>query len=179
MPEKEPELEAWSEKITFGIASIDAQHKQLFDLAASFSGNGDDIRVIKTLVILSQYIREHLREEEALLEESAYPGLAGHRQLHRQFREMLAALLESARRMSLDEIASAVQRLINGWFYQHILTVDAAYVDHLRRWERENSRLGEPGLPAANSATPPSQIKPPRALLGWRLDFLRGVRPAR
>ncbi|MBI5900248.1 MAG: hypothetical protein HZB40_13585 [Rhodocyclales bacterium] len=53
-------LATWSPAIETGLPDIDAQCKQLFDLAASFRGDGDQI--------------------------------------------------------------------LNGWFYQHVLTVDAAYV---------------------------------------------------
>ena len=41
---------------------------------------------------------------------------------------MLRELLDEARKLSLDQIAERIEALINGWFYQHILTVDAAYV---------------------------------------------------
>ncbi len=30
----------WSAKLEFGLPVIDSQHKQLFDLAATFAGNG-------------------------------------------------------------------------------------------------------------------------------------------
>jgi hemerythrin len=36
------------------------------------------------------------------------------------------------RRLTLDEIAERAEDLINGWFYQHILTVDAEYVDAVK-----------------------------------------------
>jgi hemerythrin len=45
---------------------------------------------------------------------------------------MLNELLDEARAMTLDQIAERVEALINGWFYQHILRVDAAYVPFLR-----------------------------------------------
>ena len=41
----------WSSAIEVGIPEIDAQHRELFELAASFRGNGDEIRVMKSLVI--------------------------------------------------------------------------------------------------------------------------------
>lgn len=119
---------AWSEAIEFGIPDIDAQHRQLFDLAASFRGEGDQIRVMKTLSALCDYANTHLRDEEAMLQSSAYPGLAEHRRQHARFRRMLGQLLEDARKMTLDEIAARVETLINGWFYNHILQSDADYV---------------------------------------------------
>jgi hemerythrin len=125
-------LSDWSERLLFGIDPIDAQHKQLFDLAATFEGSGDQIRMMKTLASLSTYVLEHLREEEGLLELCDYPKLEAHRELHRRFRAMIVALLEDARQMTLDEIADRVHYLINGWFYDHIMVADLDYVPLVR-----------------------------------------------
>ena len=118
----------WSAKIEVGLPEIDAQHRQLFELAATFAGDGDQIRVMKTLAALCDYAKIHLREEEAMLKAIDYPGLAEHKRHHAHFRRMLNELLENAKRMTLDQIAERVEALINGWFYQHILTVDAEYL---------------------------------------------------
>lgn len=126
-------LEDWSDKLAFGIDVIDAQHKQLFELAASFEGNGDQIRVMKTLALLGNYVKEHFREEEELLERCAYPKLDAHRELHQKFRDMLLELLADAGKMSLDEIADRVRYLINGWFYNHIMVADLDYVPLLKQ----------------------------------------------
>ncbi len=121
----------WSDRLEIGLPLIDEQHKRFFDLAASFSGNGDEVRVMKTLAILSDYIRSHLRDEEALMAAAQYPGLAAHCRLHAEFRHMLGDLLKRARKLSLDEIAEEVKYLVNGWFYQHILTVDFEYAPYV------------------------------------------------
>jgi len=121
----------WSDRLELGLPLIDQQHKRFFELAASFSGNGDEVRVMKTLAILSDYVRSHLRDEEALMAAAHYPGLEAHCRLHAEFRHMLANLLCRARKMTLDEIAEEVKYLVNGWFYQHILTVDFEYAPYL------------------------------------------------
>ncbi|NJD33261.1 MAG: hypothetical protein FIA96_00190 [Betaproteobacteria bacterium] len=122
----------WSEAIVTGLPAIDRQHKQLFDMAASFRGEGDQIRVMKTLTMLCDYANTHLQDEEEMLAAIAYPKLAEHRVLHQEFRRMLRQLLDDSRNMTLDQIADRIEDLINGWFYQHILTVDAAYVDFVK-----------------------------------------------
>jgi hemerythrin len=121
----------WSDRLELGLPLIDEQHKRFFDLAASFSGNGDEVRVMKTLAILSDYVRSHLRDEEALMAAAHYPGLEAHCRLHTQFRQMFADLLGRARKMSLDEIAEEVKYLVNGWFYEHIVTVDFEYAPYV------------------------------------------------
>lgn len=124
-------LAEWSDKLQFGLPAIDDQHKQLFDLAATFAGNGDQIRVMKTLAMLCDYVKVHFREEEEMLAACRYPDLAAHQALHREFKGMLLKLLDNAKHLTLDEIAGEVQYLINGWFYNHILRVDVAYVPHV------------------------------------------------
>ena len=122
----------WSEAIVTGLPAIDSQHKALFDMAASFRGEGDQIRVMQTLSMLCEYANTHLRDEEAMLAAIAYPGLDEHKIQHRKFRRMLSQLLDDSRKLSLDQIADRIEDLINGWFYQHILTVDAAYVNYVK-----------------------------------------------
>ena len=124
----EMRLADWSDKLLFGIDEIDVQHKQLFDLAATFEGDGDQIRVMKTLAQLAEYIKVHFKEEELLLERCGYPHLAEHKALHVHFKKMLRELLQNANHMTLDEIAAQVQYLINGWFYNHIMIADLEYV---------------------------------------------------
>lgn len=130
-------LAKWSEKLEFGLPMIDAQHRQLFELAASFAGNGDQIRVMKSLVMLCDYVKNHFRDEESMLEAVDYPDLLAHRQQHKAFRGMLLRLLDGARHLSLDEIAGEVEYLIFGWFYNHILEVDLAYVPWIKDHHRK------------------------------------------
>lgn len=127
------ELADWSPKIEVGIPAIDEQHRQLFELAATFCGDGDEIRVSKSLAMLTDYVKVHFREEEEMLAACEYPRLEAHRRLHAEFRQLLLELLENAKQMTLDEIAEAVKFLINGWFYNHILIADFDYVPSVRK----------------------------------------------
>ncbi len=122
------DLLEWSSKIEVGLPAIDEQHRQLFELAASFQGDGDQIRVLKSLAMLTEYVKVHFREEEAMMVACHYPRLEAHRLLHGEFRRLLFELLENAKQMTLDEIADEVKFLINGWFYHHILVADFDYV---------------------------------------------------
>ncbi len=134
----QPAKANWSSDIETGLPEIDAQHRALFELAASFRGEGDQIRVMKALVMLSDYANTHLRDEEAMLRSIGYPDLEAHGEQHRLFRAMLKALLDEARNLSLDQIAGRIEELINGWFYRHILSADAAYVPAVKA-HRDNA----------------------------------------
>lgn len=124
----ETRVPVWSSAIEVGIPEIDAQHRELFELAAAFRGKGDEIRVMKSLVMLCDYAKVHLREEEDMLVKIGYPEIEAHRSAHGEFRRMLRQLLEDSRSLSLDQIADRVEALINGWFYNHIMHVDRDYV---------------------------------------------------
>ena len=125
------QLAEWSDRLEFGVPEIDAQHRQFYELAASFNGAKDQVRVMKTLALLSDYIRRHFRDEEELMAACNYPGLRAHCRLHAHFRHMLADLFSRAGRMELDEIGEEVRYLINGWFSHHIVTVDFDYAPYV------------------------------------------------
>lgn len=147
-------VSGWNTAIEVGLPGIDRQHREMFDLAASFRGQGDDIRMMKTLAMLCDYAKTHLREEEALLVRIGYPELEEHRQHHVEFRRMLRELLADARHLTLDAIADRVERLINGWFYQHVLHVDARYVPLVKAHEAYLRTLRASRPPGATEEPP-------------------------
>jgi len=137
-------LAEWSERLELGIPHIDDQHRQFFDMAASLREGTDQVKVMRALALLGDYIRTHLHDEEALMAAANYPGLAAHRRLHDHFRHMLADLFRRARSMPLPEIGEEVKYLINGWFYNHIVTVDFEYEPYMaqRRAAPKKEGLG-------------------------------------
>ena len=79
MDKRYVEYTEWSASLEVGLPLIDDQHRRLFALAASFEGDGDQIRVMKTLATLMDYIKSHLREEEELMAACGW-GKAGMKQ---------------------------------------------------------------------------------------------------
>lgn len=126
------EYSDWTPDLETGLPFIDEQHRRLFELAATFHDDDNQVRVMKSLAILHEYIRTHLREEEELMTACGYPRLEEHKAAHAEFRRMFSALLENAKQMSLDAIAQEVRRLVNGWFFRHIMVVDQDYVPAVR-----------------------------------------------
>lgn len=126
---------SWSSSIETGIPEIDAQHKALFELASSFRHHGDEIRIMKSLAILCDYAKVHLKDEEELLAKIGYPDIEAHRQAHGEFRRLLRELLNDARSISLEQIAMRVEQLINHWFFNHILHVDMLYIPMVLAYE--------------------------------------------
>lgn len=149
---------AWCSSIETGFPEIDAQHKALFDLAASFRNHGDEIRIMKSLAILCDYAKIHLNDEEALLEKIGYSDLEAHRKAHAEFRRLLGELLADARRIGLEQIAVRVEQLINHWFLNHILHVDMLYIPMVMAYESYQQQLRLQCLNSTSaSSTEPDQ----------------------
>lgn len=117
----------WSAALEIGHSGVDDQHRKLFELAAAMRGDSDQMRVMRSLASLSEYVIIHFRDEEKLLEEIGYPGLAAHKKLHSEFRSRLATLYANAGRMTLDAIAAEVTLLVNDWLARHIMVADREY----------------------------------------------------
>jgi hemerythrin len=121
-----PKIE-WSPALAIGNPTIDRQHEKLFSLADDMVSDRDQIRAMRTLAALSEYVIVHFRDEEQMLEVAGYPELENHRKLHQAFRSRLAKLYSGAAGMTLDDIAAEVRLLINDWLANHILVADREY----------------------------------------------------
>ncbi len=123
----------WTPALAIGDPAIDRQHQKLFRLAADMVSDRDQVRAMRTLAALSEYVIVHFRDEEKLLEEIGYPELAAHKKLHDDFRARLAKLYANAGGMTLDQIAEEVRLLINEWLTKHIMVVDREYAKYLAK----------------------------------------------
>lgn len=119
----------WTSELSVGIELIDRQHQELFDrfnqlLDACNQRRGKE-QLVELFHFLDRYVAQHFREEEALMEEHAYPELADHCRQHREFAERLADL-----KSELDKSGPTVAVLIHTnktllyWLTSHIKQVD-------------------------------------------------------
>lgn len=94
---------AWRQAYASGNACIDAEHRELFDLAnqlvaVTLAGGSDSPAVGAALEAILAAAARHFANEEEILEGAGYPGLARHRKEH-------AALLARA-----ESLRAAVAR---------------------------------------------------------------------
>jgi hemerythrin-like metal-binding protein len=137
-PASASEMFEWSSRFEFGIPSIDAQHKRLFQLAnklylAMQRGEGRQL-VGDLLMDLLRYTENHFRDEEQTLEQCHYPGLAKHKVVHDaltgKVHQFVADLRAGRASVSMDLLT-----FLRDWLYNHILKTDAAYVPTVRALE--------------------------------------------
>ena len=76
----------WDESLTVGSAGIDAQHQYLFNLAnelvTSLESGSANLQSHEALKALEAYVREHFRDEEAVIATCNPDGLEAHQQKH-------------------------------------------------------------------------------------------------
>jgi hemerythrin-like metal-binding protein len=127
---------AWDDKYLLGIAAIDRQHRQLFDLiaelnvlVAAHAGTGEIQAVLQRFL---RWAQTHFAAEETLLNITGYPSLAAHEQEHAEFLATLEKNLKliAARPMAITQ--SDISALLTNWLLAHILKNDREYLPHLR-----------------------------------------------
>lgn len=121
-----------------GVALLDEQHKQLFNLSEQAHTllkdentlyKFDDLKII--LKGLREYSFEHFREEEAYMDAFSYSQADTHKKLHLGFVEKLDEMYAEVERISLgnqDSILLELWDYLAKWLENHILTVDKEMV---------------------------------------------------
>ncbi len=120
----------WDERFSVGHALLDSQHKKIIDLINELSelvGHEYDTSMInKVLNDLYEYIKEHLHQEERLLQEKGYPFLPGHRELHKDFRRKIDEFSAAAEDLPETFIPELIQ-FLQLWWNHHVLEEDMQY----------------------------------------------------
>lgn len=120
----------WSDDYSVGIDEFDEDHKKMLNLinnlrAAVLCNTGEEFER-HNLREMVAYAREHLKREEALMEQYGYPDYEGHKAQHDQmigYVEDYAKKYEEKGRAILREIAE----YLTLWLTQHIYVTDKKY----------------------------------------------------
>lgn len=128
----------WRDSLALNVPAIDNDHKRLFELLnrLRFIGlAGDDSHAVAdALSELLLYTQTHFRREEKLMELGGYPGLEGHRRVHRRFTEQVADLAARYRAKPSTFRVLDVYQTLADWLVDHVLGTDMQikpYVEHL------------------------------------------------
>ncbi|MGE5467452.1 MAG: bacteriohemerythrin [Ignavibacteria bacterium] len=127
-----PFREEWDASLATGVASLDEQHKSLFDcinLLAEATAEHSMLRTFYVLEQLSSYAHLHFAEEEFLMRVHGFPALADHVRAHRAFSNRLHEL----RRIYLDrDISTDLILMLREWLKTHVAQTDMEYVPYLK-----------------------------------------------
>jgi hemerythrin len=145
-------LEEWDPALSTGIASLDAQHKSLFecvDLLARATAERSMMQTFYVMEQLSSYVRVHFAEEEFLMRVHGFPKLADHVREHRAFTNRLHQL----RKIYLDrDISVDLVMMLKDWLRHHVAKTDMEYVPYLTR-TRDAQEMSVPAAVAATALT--------------------------
>lgn len=127
----------WNDNLLTGVASIDNQHREIFDriektLAAGMRGQGKN-EIEETLNFLGDYVMTHFGDEERLQRESGYTDAAKHKFQHDVFISNFKKLYKDYDEHGATlNITLQVNKVIVDWLVQHINTHDLAFAKYYK-----------------------------------------------
>ena len=134
----------WNERYNLGVAVIDEEHERLFKILNKLfdsENQGAKRRLVcqETLKYFKNHALLHFEDEEEYMESIGYEGLAVHKRIHNDFREVILPALENELEIS-DYSESAIEHFFGvcaGWLIGHTQIEDRAIVNSqpVKKWE--------------------------------------------
>lgn len=115
----------WKDKYKIHDDAVDEQHQYLFDLATHIANVESKPAMIECAMNLFKHMREHFRDEEALMKKYAYPGLKQQVEAHDR---LLSQLVEISQKVpAADFDPNTLQTFMNDEFLAHTLELDMLF----------------------------------------------------
>ena len=127
----------WSSELATGVVEIDNQHKEIFNRVNRLSdacgeGKGKD-EVLRLLLFLEEYVKEHFAAEEKLQMKHAYPDYAAHKSQHTRFIADVAKLTSAFEAEGATiSLVIMTNKTLASWLVQHITKIDKELANYLR-----------------------------------------------
>jgi hemerythrin len=136
----------WRDSYSVGVHGIDAQHRNVFRLAAQLqraivAGEAKSV-IPKILERLVHYTDVHFAYEERLMREAGYPGFAAHKLEHEQLRKkalQFQADFGDGQNAMAFELLQELKEAIR----QHILGSDQKYAPYVKVKVKNRVRFKE------------------------------------
>jgi hemerythrin len=122
----------WNETLSIGIDLIDEQHKtwidRVNDLSAAIAEHEAQRQIAMTLGFLIDYTHFHIATEEKHMTAHAYPGLAEHRQKHKELEGTLNDLVRDFEEEGPTQaLVDSINTFLGNWLIRHIQQVDQKF----------------------------------------------------
>lgn len=127
----------WQNNFTFGIESIDGDHKKLvamIDELYTAMSKGEAKAVIRDIVNdLVDYSVVHFRREEIYMKSINYNDFDAHKAAHEAFIEKVETFREKIN-SGKDNISIEVISFLREWLSGHILNTDKRFVPEFKKY---------------------------------------------
>ncbi len=128
-------LVMWDDALLTGAPEIDRHHRKMFDELNGFFARmtrGEGLEAARDMVeTLARTMRAHFAEEEALMLQRGYPGLAAHQAKHQAFVQRFAELRREVE-ADAPNAAKALFEYVADWLKDHIGREDKAFAGFQR-----------------------------------------------
>ena len=125
----------WKPEYNVGVPQIDAQHLQLFvmaaDLHSAMLARQGKAALAGLLERLLSYTRNHFATEETLMQHSRYSGYAAHKAEHDALTERVLAF-QAGFAAGRVAITLEIMQFLKDWLSHHIAGTDRSFGTHLR-----------------------------------------------
>ena len=129
-------MSIWNDSLLIGVPEIDEQHKKLVEtidklMDACSKGYGPVV-IGGILNFAVNYTLEHFAAEEKAQEDSGYPGLAEHKQIHADFTSTVSMFVDDFKTNGPgDTIVETLQSALVDWVVNHISVEDKKVGDYI------------------------------------------------
>lgn len=131
----------WSDNLKTGIAVIDEQHQQLFDMISNldrFITSKDTFLV--AIIALQTYVSTHFKTEEDYMKCVNYPDYENHKARHDKFVEDYKVLLKKRNTVNgFLDLGPEFVSFLENWVTEHYANEDVRMASFIKSAESKDS----------------------------------------
>ncbi len=133
----------WDESLKVGVKEIDEQHEELFEhsnvLINAIKERRDQNEVEEVISFLNEYIENHFRDEEKIMQEYDYPFLSFQKEQHENFIKYFKNVQSELKEMkeSRTYLMFRIRILVVDWLVNHTCKEDK----HFGRFMRDRGEV--------------------------------------
>lgn len=120
----------WDDRFRLGNDLIDAQHKNLIELANAIPHAEGKTDILAAVMRVYKYTRTHFSQEEELMRQVGFPRAQEHQRLHDKLISDLNAI--SSKDLLSEEAILEFKTFVYKWIVDHLMNHDRELVEFMR-----------------------------------------------